>query len=288
LFIQENYLSAKPNKANNIHSHLDLMSKTADAISDGNLVERLIRSDQSWSLLPLQGLFSTVLPSNYMSGHLTGRIDFPQWLGKNSSRNKHDRILQELKTHLALSANCMKSDINMDYLSTFKQRLGEPLTDTKMDANTAAKEVINMMESYNLTREDWDSVMEIGKWGNEPDITKKIPSKVKSAFTRLYNKESHKNPYASQQHAAKKSKSTAADSGAVLKQEDDDDVADKEVSDNDDDEDVSKDVMVKMKKEDSKASSSKGKGKAPASSSQKKGGGTSKAATGKGKGKTKK
>ena len=47
-----------------------------------------------------------------------------------------------------------------------------------MEANTAAKEVINMMESYNLTREDWDSVMEIGKWGNEPDITKKIPSKV--------------------------------------------------------------------------------------------------------------
>ena len=37
-----------------------------------------------------------------MSGYLGGRIEFPQWLGKNSSRNKHDRILQELKTHLAL------------------------------------------------------------------------------------------------------------------------------------------------------------------------------------------
>ena len=31
---------------------------------------------------------------------------------------------------LFFSANCMKSDINMDYLSTFKERLGEPLTDT--------------------------------------------------------------------------------------------------------------------------------------------------------------
>jgi len=39
-----------------------------------------------------------------------------------------------------------------------------------------------MMESYNLTREDWDSVMEIGKWGNEPDITSNIPSKVSSLF----------------------------------------------------------------------------------------------------------
>ena len=48
-----------------------------------------------------------------------------------------------------------------------------------MDANTAAKEVISLMESYNLTREDWDSVMEIGKWGNESDITKRILSKVR-------------------------------------------------------------------------------------------------------------
>ena len=48
------------------------------------------------------------------------------------------------------------------------------------DANSAAKEVIDMMESYNLTREDWDSVMEIGKWGSEPDITSKIPTKVNS------------------------------------------------------------------------------------------------------------
>ena len=52
-----------------------------------------------------------------------------------------------------------------------------------MDANTAAKEVISLMENYNLTREDWDSVMEIGKWGNESDITKRIPSKVRDVET---------------------------------------------------------------------------------------------------------
>ena len=40
--------------SSNQRKHLEIISKAADAISDGNLVERLIRSDQSWSLLPLQ------------------------------------------------------------------------------------------------------------------------------------------------------------------------------------------------------------------------------------------
>lgn len=37
-------------------SHLVLLSKTADSISDGDLVDRRIRSGQNWSLLPTQVL----------------------------------------------------------------------------------------------------------------------------------------------------------------------------------------------------------------------------------------
>lgn len=35
-------------------SHLVLLSKTADSIADGDLVDRQIRSRQNWSLLPTQ------------------------------------------------------------------------------------------------------------------------------------------------------------------------------------------------------------------------------------------
>lgn len=38
----------------NMKAHLVLLSKTADSISDGDLVDRQIRSRQSWSLLPTQ------------------------------------------------------------------------------------------------------------------------------------------------------------------------------------------------------------------------------------------
>ena len=34
------------------------------------------------------------------------------------------------------------------------------------------------MGDYNLTREDWDSITDISKWGNEADVATKIPSKV--------------------------------------------------------------------------------------------------------------
>lgn len=38
----------------NLKSHLVLLSKTADSICDGDLVDRRIRSGQNWSLLPTQ------------------------------------------------------------------------------------------------------------------------------------------------------------------------------------------------------------------------------------------
>lgn len=37
-----------------LKSHLVLLSKTADSICDGDLVDRRIRSGQNWSLLPTQ------------------------------------------------------------------------------------------------------------------------------------------------------------------------------------------------------------------------------------------
>ena len=37
-----------------------------------------------------------------MSGHLSAQIEFPAWFGKNSRRNKLDRLAQELQMHMRL------------------------------------------------------------------------------------------------------------------------------------------------------------------------------------------
>jgi len=47
-------------------------------------------------------MFSSVLPGDFMEGHLTCQINFPAWLGKNSRRSKFQRILQELHGHMRL------------------------------------------------------------------------------------------------------------------------------------------------------------------------------------------
>ena len=74
-----------------------LTSKAADSIAMGDLCEKAIRSQNAWSLLPTEAIFASVIPGEYMSGHVAGQIEFPKWLGMYSRQNKFDRILQELQ-----------------------------------------------------------------------------------------------------------------------------------------------------------------------------------------------
>lgn len=97
LFVQENYLQVSP-----AGSKGDLMAKVAKAassLSRGDLIERRIRSNNNWSVLPVQAMFSSVIPGEFMSGHVTGQINFPGWLGKNSKRTKRSRLAQEIHDH---------------------------------------------------------------------------------------------------------------------------------------------------------------------------------------------
>jgi len=53
------------------------------------------------------------------------------------------------------------------------------------------------MEGYDLTKEDWDSIIGVGQFEGQRDPVASIPSKVKAAFVRtyMYNKESLKTPH---------------------------------------------------------------------------------------------
>lgn len=49
-----------------------------------------------------QAMFASVIPGEVMRGGFGTMVQFPQWLGKNSSTNKTERILQELGMHMSL------------------------------------------------------------------------------------------------------------------------------------------------------------------------------------------
>ncbi|KAJ7371467.1 replication factor C subunit 1 [Desmophyllum pertusum] len=258
LFVQENYPLVEPGQAHgNAKKTLALVSKAADSICDGDLVEKLIRKGGNWSMLPMQAMLSCVIPSDLMSGRMGQRIEFPQWLGKNSKYGRLDRILQELQSHVRLSTSSSKLSMNLDYVPHLRKVLTRPLMTQESDEiSSGVSRVIQVMEDYDLTKEDWDSIIEVAQFEGQRDPVASIPSKVKGAFTRAYNKQSHKTPYAICA-APKKGRRGGTDDSQAMNEEE----GEPQGEDNDeDDDDIENSAMIKAAKKPAKAGAS-GRGK---------------------------
>ncbi|XP_048364941.1 replication factor C subunit 1 isoform X2 [Sphaerodactylus townsendi] len=245
LFVQENYIHVKPAAAGgNMKKHLMLLSKAADSISDGDLVDRQIRSRQNWNLLPIQAIYSSVLPGELMRGYMNQFPNFPSWLGKFSSTGKHDRILQELSMHMSLRTHASKRAVNLDYLSYLQNAIVSPLACLGTEG---VQDAVAVMDSYYLMKEDVQNLTEVTSWGGKPSAFSKLDSKVKSAFTRSYNKEVHLTPYSLQ--IVKKSKRQA---GSSVDTELNEEVEADEVQSEEEQETIEHDAMIKKKTSSSK------------------------------------
>ena len=196
LMVQENYLNTHPASVEKgkFSTHLEAVVAAAEAISDGDLVDKKIHGSQpQWSLMPFHGVMSSVLPCSYIAGQGRGRYNFTSYLGQNSKTNKYNRLLQEIQSHARLKISGDRKEVRLQYLPLLGFKLINPLL-TEQDAGI--DEVITVMDEYFLTKEDWDVIMElgVGSLSYEPKA-KGLPTAVKSAFTRTYNKESHPVPF---------------------------------------------------------------------------------------------
>uniref|UniRef100_H0X6L1 Replication factor C subunit 1 n=1 Tax=Otolemur garnettii TaxID=30611 RepID=H0X6L1_OTOGA len=261
LFVQENYLHVKPVAAGgDMKKHLMLLSRAADSICDGDLVDSQIRSKQNWSLLPTQAIYASVLPGELMRGYMTQFPSFPSWLGKHSSTGKHDRITQDLALHMSLKTYSSKRTVNLDYLSHLRDALVQPLTSQGVEG---VQDVVALMDTYYLMKEDFENIMEISSWAGTPSPFSKLDPKVKAAFTRAYNKEAHLTPYSLQAvKTLRHSTGSSLDSEYNEELHEDDSQADEKDQDA-----IETDAMIKRKTKSSKPSkpdkdeSRKGKGK---------------------------
>lgn len=190
LMIQENYISTKPTNAKSTLDHLERVARAADDISQSDHVNSLIRSsEQQWSLLPFHAVMSSVKPSLEVAGNFTQRINFAGWLGQNSKAMKYQRLLQELQYHTRLRTSTDKAELRLDYLPLLVKKLTDPLLTNGEDG---IEEVMDIMDYYYLTKEDWESLVDFGVGQAKGELLlKKIPAKVKTAFTRKYNSKSH-------------------------------------------------------------------------------------------------
>jgi replication factor C subunit 1 len=189
LMLQENYLGTNPiqalnysGKEKNLKS-LELASEAADSISDGDLVDRMIHgSQQQWSLMPTHAVFSFVRPASFVSGSTAGnQTRFTSWLGKNSSQGKLMRLVKEIQAHMRLRSSGDRHEIRQQYIPVLWTEMVQKL---QKEGKEAVGDIIELMDSYFLTKDDFDAIMELGVGPMDQDKVK-IETQAKATFTRL-------------------------------------------------------------------------------------------------------
>jgi replication factor C subunit 1 len=275
LMLQENYLKTQPSllggydgKQRNL-KYLELIEQASSSISDGDLVDRMIHgSQQQWSLMPLHAIFSFVKPASYMHGNFNTQVGFASWLGQNSKAGKLGRYVKEIQGHMRLRTSADRHEIRQQYMpALWNQTIGKMINEGK----EAVDEVIDFMDSYYLTKEDYDAIMELGVGpmsmdesdgkSNPSSNVKKIDTQTKSAFTRTYNSRSHPMPFVKASAMAPGFTKSGAGGGAAKRDKPDleeaiedsegeagGDTKDDAAGDEEDDMDLSKDKYVKVPK----------------------------------------
>ncbi len=156
---------------------LDDVVRASEFVGCADIIDKRIHRQQCWTLLPhyVQSIVST---SRCVSGPAPFQI-FPQWLGKNSKRLKHKRWMEDISQRMRVS------NLRMDYMSSLQQMLLNRLNVDKPDY----KGLIQIMDNMRLTRDDLMDAFADLSLLVDGDVEKiEIPTKIKTAFTREYNK----------------------------------------------------------------------------------------------------
>ena len=130
------------------------------------------------------------------------------------------------------------------------------------DGKDSIDDIIDIMDSYFLTKEDYDAMVELGL-GNQAEDEVKIETATKAAFTRLYNQRSHPVPFmkASSVTAPKAAPKVQPDLEDAIEESDADMAVEDEVEDEDDEIDLKKDKYIQAPKKKKAAGGAKGKSK---------------------------
>lgn len=216
LMLQENYLRTRPVLGGGYQGKeqslklLELADNAASSISDGDLVDRMIHgTQQQWSLMPTHAVFSFVRPASFTYGNMMERPGFTSWLGQNSKQGmwfslitahrnsvnmaagKLSRYIKEIQGHMRLRATGDRDEIRQQYMPLLWDKLIRRLMS---DGKDSVEDVIDLMDSYFLTRDDWDALVELGL-GPMDESKVKLETQTKAAFTRIYNQRSHPLPF---------------------------------------------------------------------------------------------
>ncbi|KAK1940127.1 Replication factor C subunit 1 [Phytophthora citrophthora] len=187
LMVQENYIQSIMNNKISSDEKLEKAMYASEFISESDLLNTYVRVEQRWDLLTKQAAMN-VGACVYSAGFI-GHPEFSKWLGKNSSASKSKRLLSELSVRMRSHASGSREVIRLDYVPYMKEILLKKL----LSGDDNIDEVIELLDECEITREDLTESMESFKFpGIKRHSYSELDTKAKTAFTRTYNKASHK------------------------------------------------------------------------------------------------
>jgi len=204
LLVQESYLGVTPqlpptvSPAMQPQFRLSRVAQAAESIAEADVVGSRISREQQWGLAPLHGALACARPGFLLQGPF-GRANFPSWLGRNSTNTKRARLLRECASHMQLHASGDKAEVRQAYVPALRSKLLKPLLER---GNDGIPDVLAALDEYNLSKDDFDTIMELELLSGAAASLAAVPTAVKSSLTRKYN----------QSHCAVKKKLSAGSS----------------------------------------------------------------------------
>lgn len=185
---------------------------------------------------------------------------------------KLSRYIKEIQAHMRLRASGDRDEVRQQYMPLLWDKLiGRLMSDGK----DSVEDVIDFMDSYFLTRDDWDAMVELGL-GPMDESKVKLETQTKAAFTRIYNQRSHPLPFikASDVVAPRKMPKEKPDIDDAIAESDEEGVVEEDAKESEEGEelDLKKDKYVSLPKKTGAKKGNAGKGKkgkkAPAADEQ--------------------
>lgn len=222
LNVHQNYLKVmisqfqETKRQNDMDAELkcvERMHEATQSMSDFAIAENVVRGgDQVWALLPLCSILAVKTghhAGGENGGFLPGYPEFAGWLGKNSSRGKMTRLLQELSHHMNYKVSADSAELRLRYVPALRERFMHLTMDK---SGKKIEEVIQLLDDYGLDRDDLFENLD--EFSLDPKANKfaNLDSKSKAMFTREYNKGVHKSQaLVAEQGVGKKRKQSSSD-----------------------------------------------------------------------------
>jgi replication factor C subunit 1 len=172
LMVHEAYLGAAEKCRAGREAGLEAASRAADYLTTWDILDRRIHSTQAWSLLP-GAMLSVVAAARAANGPPPFQI-FPQWLGKQSKRGKHARVLRDLQGRIQTTDPFL-----IDSRSALRASL--------FAKDATISHICSSLSSVRMTRDDMlETLVETVFRGDEATVA--MDAKKKSALTREWKK----------------------------------------------------------------------------------------------------